>query len=102
MTGLLNWNNRPYSVTVTQTGTGVVESYRAGLAGNRGPSSLHAGYTEWNVTGANPDHNLFWLSTPPVLPGAGGFFDADLDIELAGGANGALQIPMFDCTMAPA
>ena len=35
-----------------------------------------------------------------VLPGNGGFFDADLDIEFAGGANGAWQIPMFDCTVA--
>jgi hypothetical protein len=31
---------------------------------------------------------------------AGGFFDADLDIELAGGADGAWQIPILDCTVA--
>ncbi len=101
VTGLLNSNNRPYAVTVTATSTGVAESFRSGLAGNRGPSPLHPGYTEWNVTGANPAHHLFWLSTPPVLPAAGGLFDADLDIEFNGGADGAWQIPMFDCTVAP-
>lgn len=97
--GLLTASGRPYEVTVTQTSTGVVESTRHRLAGNRGPSPLHAGYTEWNVTGPNPDGNVYWLSIPPVLPGAGGYFDADLDIEFAGGANGGWQIPMFDCTV---
>jgi hypothetical protein len=34
-----------------------------------------------------------------VLPGDGGFFDGVLEIELAGGANGSLQIEMFDGTV---
>lgn len=35
---------------------------------------------------------------PPVLPGQGGYFDADLQILYNGGLNGNIQIPMFDCT----
>lgn len=101
VSGLLNRNNRPYNVSVIQTGTGTVESARTRLAASRGPSPLHAGYVEWDVTGRNPDGNFYWLSVPPVLPAAGGFFDADLDIEFAGGANGGWQIPMFDCTVSP-
>ncbi|MEZ5192675.1 MAG: hypothetical protein R2734_09250 [Nocardioides sp.] len=71
--GLLTAAGRPYEVTVTQTASGLVESTRHRLAADRGPSWLHAGYTEWDVTGPNPDGNLYWLSLPPVLPGAGGY-----------------------------
>ncbi len=99
VSGVLNRNNRPSAVTVVATGSGTLESQRTGLARLRGPSPLHSGYTEWDVTGPNPDGNLYWLSIPPVLPGDGGFFDADLDLEIAGGSNGAWQIPMFDCTV---
>ena len=52
------------------------------------------------MTGHNPNGDLFHLNVPPVLPPIGGYFDADLDIEFAGGANGSWQIPMFDCTVA--
>jgi len=98
--GLLTPRNVPYQVTVTQTATGVIDSTRTRRAALVGPSWLHAGYTEWDVTGPNANGDLFHLNIPPVLPGNGGFFDADLDIEFAGGANGAWQIPMFDCTVA--
>ncbi len=37
------------------------------------------------------------MHLPAVLSGRGGFTDADLVIQWAGGANGSLQIPMFDC-----
>ncbi|MEZ5094706.1 MAG: hypothetical protein R2731_00340 [Nocardioides sp.] len=97
--GLLTAAGRPYEVTVTQTASGLVESTRHRLAADRGPSWLHAGYTEWDVTGPNPDGNLYWLSLPPVLPAPAATSDADLDVEFAGGANGGWQIPMFDCTI---
>lgn len=100
VSGFLTATSRPYDVTVTATSTGTVESFRAGLAGRRGASPLHAGYTEWAIGGPNPSHNYYRLSTPPVLPAAGGFFDADLDIEFNTGLDGAWQIAMFDCTVA--
>jgi hypothetical protein len=34
-----------------------------------------------------------------VLPRVGGFFDADLEIQFAGGASGGVQVAMFDCTV---
>jgi len=100
VTGQLTRLNRPLQVSVAQTETGVVESTRAKQAALIGPSWLHAGYTEWDVTGHNPNGDLFHLNVPPVLPPVGGYFDADLDIEFAGGTNGSWQIPMFDCTVA--
>jgi hypothetical protein len=39
------------------------------------------------------------LHISPVLPGNGGCFDAELEIAFDGGANGSLQISMFDCTV---
>ena len=99
VTGSLNRTNRPTGVSVIQTASGTVESVRSGGSALVGPSWLHPGYTEWNVTGPNPNKDTFHLSIPPVLPDAGGFFDADLDIEFAGGANGGWQIPMFDCSV---
>ncbi len=100
VTGQLNQRNRPSGVVVTQTQSGVVESTRARLASLVGPSWLHAGFTEWDVTGHNPNGDLYRLNLPPVLPPLGGYFDADLEIDFAGGANGNWQIPMFDCTVA--
>jgi hypothetical protein len=99
VTGSLSAADVPSNVVVTQTASGVVESTLTGKATSLGASWLHAGYTQWDVTGANPDGNLYVLNLPPVLPGRGGLFDADLDIEFAGGANGGWQIPMFDCTV---
>jgi hypothetical protein len=98
VTGQLTSANVPTQVSV-RTGTGAVESTRARKAALVGSSRLHTGFTQWDITGANPDGNLYYLHTPPVLPGNGGFFDADLEVELAGGANGGLQISMFDCTV---
>lgn len=97
--GRLTSHNLPGDVTVVETSSGTIDSSRPRLARSRGPSPLHAGYTEWDVTGHNPNGDLFFLSLPPVLPGVGGYFDADLDIEFAGGANGSWQIPMFDCAV---
>ncbi|MFZ0160555.1 MAG: hypothetical protein WAL50_16125 [Kineosporiaceae bacterium] len=97
--GNLNRLNVPSAVTVTDS-AGVVGSSRARAATLIGPSQLHSGYSEWDVTGRNANGDLYHLNIPPVLPAAGGFFDADLDIQFAGGANGAWQIPIFDCTVA--
>ncbi len=56
------------------------------------------------MSGSSPGRfangDLYHLNIPPVLPPAGGFFDADLDIAFAGGVNGGWQIPMFDCAVA--
>jgi len=101
VTGRLRTTNTPFQVTVTHLSTGAVESAIKGNATLVGPSWLHTGYTNWNVSdGKNPDGNLYYLNTPPVLPPAGGYFDADLDVEYSGGTNGALQLPLFDCTIA--
>ena len=99
VTGKLTSRNVPYEVSVVPTSTGIVESLRTRRATSNGASWLHAGYVDWNVTGPNPDGNLYHLHLPPVLPGAGGFHDADLEILFAGGVNGSWQIPMFDCTV---
>jgi hypothetical protein len=99
VTGLVTRRNRPYSVYVVQTGTGVEESYRSGGAADGLPSWLHQGYLDWGVTGPNPNRNVYRLHIPPVLPRAGGWFDADLKVLFAGGVNGSWQIPMFDCAV---
>jgi hypothetical protein len=59
----------------------------------------HTGYTAWEASGPNPNGDVLTLHAPPVLPPAGGFFDADLQIAFAGGADGEWQIPMLDCTV---
>ena len=99
VTGVLSSSGRPAQVQVVRPGGTTPESDRPGIASLVGPSWLHAGYTEWNVTGPNPNHDTYHLSIPPVLPGGGGFFDADLEIAFAGGSLGSWQIPMFDCTV---
>ena len=98
VTGLLTGAHVPYQVVVKGSG-GAVESSRRAKGVSLGASPLHTGFTQWDVSGPNPDGNLQYLHLPPVLPGAGGFFDALLEIEYAGGANGSLQIPMTDCTV---
>jgi hypothetical protein len=99
VSGSLTLANVPFNVTVQQP-IGTVAATHTGAATAIGPSWLHAGYTEWDVTDpANPNGDLHYLNLPPVLPGAGGYFDADLEIQFAGGAWGGLQIPMFDCTI---
>ncbi len=98
VTGSLTRRNQPYAVSVTEPG-GTVDSQRKQAALLVGPSALHTGYTEWDVTGPNVNGDTFHLSTPPVLPPVGGYFDADLEIAFAGGANGSWQIPMTDCTV---
>jgi len=97
--GELKGINMPRAVTVTQTRGGLVESTRPYHAGSLGASWLHGGYTAWDVTGPNPNGDVFTLHVPPVLPPAGGFFDAELEIAFAGGAAGEWQIPMFDCAV---
>lgn len=96
--GGLSFLNVPRNVRVTQPGSGIVDSSHSGPASSLGPSWLHAGYTAWDITGPNPNGDVFVLHAPPVLPPAGGYFDADLEIQFAGGADGEWQIPMFDCT----
>ena len=98
VTGLLTADAKPYSVTVTGPG-GVVLDAHAGKGTNLGPSDQHPGYVKWDLTAPTANGDLFLMSMPAVLPGAGGFFDADLDQEFAGGLNGGLQISMFDCTV---
>jgi hypothetical protein len=100
--GQLTSGNVPHAVKVTQVlGATLLSSHprRATLTGPTGSSWLHAGYNDWDVTGPNPNGDLFHLHIPPVLPRVGGFFDADLEIQFAGGANGNAQVPMFDCTV---
>ena len=100
--GQLTSGNVPYAVKVTQVlGATLLSSHpkRATLTGPAGSSWLHAGFNDWDVTGPNPNGDLFHLHIPPVLPRVGGFFDADLEIQFAGGANGNVQVPMFDCTV---
>jgi hypothetical protein len=99
VTGSLTRRNVPYAITVTQTGTGSVLSQRPGRARLIGPSVLHTGYLEWNITGAGASGDLYHLNTPPVLPPSGGYFDADLQVLYNGGQNGNVQMPMFDCTV---
>jgi hypothetical protein len=98
--GTLNSASRPANVVVTETATATVLSSRTRGGAAAGPSVLHAGYTTWNVTGANAGADLYFLHVPAVLPAKGGFFDADLEIQFAGGINGNWQIPMFDCVVA--
>jgi hypothetical protein len=100
VTGTLNASSRPSRVVVTETATAIVLSSRTHAGAAAGPSWLHAGYTTWNVTGANAAGDLYFLHVPAVLPAKGGFFDADLEIQFAGGAFGNWQIPMFDCVVA--
>lgn len=99
VTGSLTPRSVPRAVTVTQTGTGTVVSEHLGRASLIGPSALHSGYLEWDITGAGAGGDLYHLSTPPVLPAHGGYFDADLEILFNGGQDGNVQIPMFDCTV---
>jgi hypothetical protein len=99
VTGQLTRQNQPLQVSVANK-AGTVESTRARRATQLGASVLHAGYTEWDITGTNPNGDAYRLNAPPVLPAVGGFFDADLEILYAGGANGSLQTPMFDCRVA--
>lgn len=99
VTGSLTRLNVPYDITVTQTGTGTVVSQRPGRAHLIGPSPLHSGYSEWNITGAGTGGDVYRLNTPPVLPAHGGYFDADLQILFNHGVNGNVQIPTFDCAV---
>jgi len=99
VTGRLTTAGAPTGVSVIEPGGIVSSSHpeRATLVGVAGSSWLHAGYNNWDITGPNPNGDLFHLHVPPVLPRVGGYFDADLEILFAGGAGGGWQIPMFDC-----
>jgi hypothetical protein len=95
VTGQLTVANVPIQVQVfDNTGVLVTTKNRAQALGS---SWLHTGYTQWDITGAGTNGDLYSLHIPPVLPGGGGFFDADLEIAFAVG--GEWQIPMFDCTV---
>lgn len=97
---LTNLTHRPTGVTVTATATGAVLSSRALGATDLGASQLQAGYHVWGITGPPAGTNRYWLHIPPVLPGAGGFFDAQLEVLYNKGLDGGIQIPMTDCTVA--
>lgn len=94
ITGTITNLNAPKAVRVTNVYSGLA-SYRSWKGALVGPSWLHAGYTDWNVTGPGMGGDIYHLNIPPVLPPVGGYFDADLDIELAVG--GGVQVPIFDC-----
>ena len=82
---------------VVRDQTGALVSRRTTAGTSLGASDIHSGYLAWDVTATNPEADLYQLHLPAVLSGRGGFTDADLVIQWAGGANGSLQIPMFDC-----
>ena len=93
ITGTITNLNAPKAVRVTNVYSGLA-SYRSWKGALVGPSWLHAGYTDWNVTGPGMGGDIYHPNIPPVLPPVGGYFDADLDIELAVG--GGVQVPIFD------
>lgn len=95
VTGTITHLNVPTRVSVTNVATGSVLSYRGWKAARVGPSWLHAGYTEWDITGPGLMGDTVHLNLSPVLPPAGGYFDADLDLGFA--AGGGVQVPVFDC-----
>ncbi len=95
VTGTITHLNAPTNTTVTNAYTGAVASYRSWKGALVGPSWLHAGYTEWNITGPGLMGDTYHLNIPPVLPPVGGYFDADLDLGFAGG--GSVQVPIVDC-----
>jgi len=97
VTGQFSENDRPMAVSVTSV-TGA-SSKLAGRARSLGASLVHPGYVTWDVTGAGAAGDLYHLSTPKVLPGGGGYFDADLEVLYAGGVNGSNAIPMMFCTV---
>lgn len=99
VTGRLSEKDRAYAVTVTSLATGAAVSTLAGRATRVGPSTVHTGYVAWDVTGPDAAGDLYQLSSPPVLPGGGGFFDADLEILFGGGVNGSIDVIMTDCTV---
>jgi len=102
VTGSLTAQNRPYAVSVVWQTTGATVAGVAGRAPSLGASLVHAGYVTWDLTGPQSAGDLYQLSTPPVLPGGGGFFDADLEVLYAGGANGSNVLTMTNCTVAGA
>ena len=102
VTGSLTAKSQPYAVSVVWQTTGATVAGVAGRAPSLGASLVHAGYVTWNLTGPQSAGDLYQLSTPPVLPGGGGFFDADLEVLYAGGANGSNVLTMTNCTVAGA
>lgn len=90
---------QPYAVTVTNAALGGVVNSLRGKAASAGASAIHPGYRAWNITGANAGTDVYLLHAPGVLAGPGGFFDADLEVQFAGGANGGIQVPMLMCTL---
>jgi hypothetical protein len=97
VSGGLTGRTIPRDVTVSGPAPTAILDRRPGQAAQAGPSALHAGYLAWDITGRGSAGDLYTVHVPPVLPARGGFFDADLEIAFAGGANGSWQIPMFDC-----
>lgn len=100
VTGSLSPQHRPSAVKVTGRAGGVLAS--AIRVSKIGASTVHTGYTAWNVSGRQAAGDVYVLSIPPVLPGGGGFFDADLEIRYAGGANGSVDVVMTNCTVSGA
>lgn len=99
VTGSITEKNQPYAVSVLWQTTGGTVATVAGRAPSLGASIVHAGYVAWDLTGAQSAGDLYQLSTPPVLPGGGGYFDADLEVLYAGGANGSNVLSMTNCTV---
>ena len=80
-------------------GVAVVVADLNDAAGEALAAEIGGAFARCDVTGANPNGDLFNLHVSPVLPRVGGFFDADLEVSFAGGTAGGVQVPMFDCTV---
>lgn len=99
VTGKLTAKNQPYATSVVSITTGGTVATVAGRTPSLGASVVHPGYVAWDLTGAQSAGDLYQLSIPAVLPGGGGFFDADLEILYSGGDFGSNVLSMTNCTV---
>lgn len=99
ISGRLNRHHQPTRVRVVEKALGVdlTRPGTAALIGTVAGSPWHSGYTDWDITQANPEGNSYTLTIPPVIAGTGGYFDAEFIVDF--GAGGSLQTSAFDCSV---